>query len=53
MFTEANTEGFTSRELEIMNAALALRIENEEDEKSACDAINNAWKSGATVLDLI
>jgi hypothetical protein len=53
MFTLENTEGFTSEEIIILNAALAIRVERGEDEKVASDKINNAWFSGASVEDLI
>jgi hypothetical protein len=53
MFTEANTEGFTTADLAIMNEALAERMAAGEDEKSASDAINNAWHPGVTVETLI
>jgi hypothetical protein len=52
MFTESNTEGFSTDELETLNAALFVRLTRGEDEKSAADAINNHWVEGATVADL-
>ena len=52
MFTEQNTEGFSTADLEILNAALSARLARGEDEKTASDAINNAWFEGATVADL-
>ena len=53
MFTEENTNGFSADDLEILNAALRIRLDRGEDEKNASDAINNAWIDGATVADLI
>jgi len=53
MFSQDNTEGFTNSELEILNAALKIRLERGEDEQDASDAINNAWVKGAQVEDLI
>lgn len=52
MFTLDNTTGFNASELEIINAALAIRLERGEDRKAASDAINNAWFTGAAVADL-
>jgi hypothetical protein len=52
-FTMDNTENFTAAELATLNKALAIRVARGEDEKSASDAINNAWFDGATVEDLI
>ena len=53
MFTEDNTDGFTAADLAAVNEALAIRMDRGEDEKGACDAINNAWREGATVEALI
>jgi hypothetical protein len=53
MFTQENTEAFTAEEIEILNAALAVRLARDEDENSASDAINNAWHRGATLVELI
>lgn len=53
MFTIENTDGFTAQELEILNAALEIRMARGEGKTAAHDAINNAWVSGATVADLI
>lgn len=53
MFTMDNTEGFTAAELATLNAALKIRMDRGEDEKSARDIINNRWVEGATVEDLI
>lgn len=53
MFTEANTEGFTSAELAIMNDALAALTSDGMDEKSASDAINNAWQSDLTAGEIV
>lgn len=53
MFTMDNTEGFTASELATLNAALKIRMDRGEDEKSASDIINNRWVKGATVEDLI
>lgn len=53
MFTFDNTEGFSAAEIIILNEALNTRLARGEEEKSASDAINNAWFSGATVPDLI
>jgi hypothetical protein len=52
MFTEQNTEGFSTADLETLNAALKARVGRGEDEKSAADAINDAWFEGATVAEL-
>lgn len=53
MFTEDNTSGFTVDEIDTLNAALSIRIVRGESEKSASDAITNAWRVGATVKTLI
>ena len=53
MFTLDNTEGFTENQIDVLNEALEIRIARGEDEKSASDAINNAWFDGATVEDLV
>lgn len=47
-----NTNGYSADELAILNAALVIRMERGEDEKSASDAINNAWVAGADISDL-
>jgi len=62
-FTADNTEGFTSAELGVMNAAFdnvwdQLADADDEDQNyqlkcSLSDAFNNAWIPGATVPDLV
>ena len=52
-FTTDNTNGFSNTDLTMMNDALAIRMARGEDEKTAHDAINNAWFEGATADDLI
>lgn len=44
-FTEDNTEGFTTRELDTMNAALDILAAEgiENDENHVSDFINNAY----------
>lgn len=52
MFTEQNTEDFTTAQLVTLNEALAIRMARGEDEKNASDAVNNAFVDGASVADL-
>lgn len=61
MFTTDNTEGFTARELSIMNAVLATMMADSDPEdtdgyaqweKSVSDAINNSWIEGMDERDL-
>jgi hypothetical protein len=53
MFTMNNTEGFSQTDLDLINEALNIRLERGEDEKSATDKINNAWRLGSELSDLI
>lgn len=53
MFTDNNTDGFTKAELEILNEALAIRVERGEDEQDASDTINDLWQPDATVEELV
>lgn len=53
MFTPDNTEGFTPAELDLLNKALAARMERGEDEKTASDAINNGYCPGIDFGDLV
>jgi|APGre2960657505_1045072.scaffolds.fasta_scaffold280666_3 hypothetical protein len=52
MFTHENTEGFSNADLSLLNIALIFRALRGEDEKNATDAINNAWREGATIKTL-
>lgn len=52
-FSMENTNGFTAEQLLVLNEALAIRVARGEDEKTASDAVNNAWVEGATLEDLI
>lgn len=46
MFTLDNTEGFDQAELDLMNRALRLLVEDGIDEKNASDIVNNNWRGG-------
>jgi len=48
-----NTEGFSQTDLDLINEALNIRLERGEDEKSATDKINNVWRPGTELSDLI
>ena len=54
-WTEDNTEGFTTEELEAMNAAqAALEAEYPDAEpQTIADRLNNAFIPGASVSDLV
>ena len=52
MFTKDNTEGFDD-ELDTLNEALDILTDEGMDEKSASDAINNAWETGLTAEQII
>lgn len=53
MFTIDNTEGFTQADLDLMNRAVRLLMEDGLDEKNAADIVNNNWQeSGNTVASL-
>ncbi len=43
MFTLDNTNGFTQRDIDLMNRAVRLLMEDGIEEKSAMDAVNNNW----------
>lgn len=53
-FREDNTEGFSTEELDIMNAVFS-RLQNwfpGIDQKNIADAINNNWEVGISEDDL-
>lgn len=53
MFTMENTDGFSQSDIDLMNRAVRLLIEDGIDESSACDIVNNNWQeSGNTVASL-
>jgi len=54
MFNESNTEGFTPREIETLNAAFAIVAEEFPDarEHSLFDAITNKWTDGVDAQTL-
>ena len=53
MFTMDNTEGFTQRDLDLMNEALMVLVAEGMDESNASDIINNNWQpAGNTVESL-
>jgi hypothetical protein len=51
MFTMENTEGFTQSEIDLLNAALEIRVSRGEDEKDASDAINNLWQANGNTIE--
>lgn len=51
-YNQDNTEGLSPQELALLNAALAVRLAQGEDEKNSSDAINNAWTDNATIETL-
>jgi hypothetical protein len=53
LFTEANTEGFSTAELAILNDAVSILIASNMDAKSACDAVNNAYQPGTTADNIV
>jgi hypothetical protein len=60
MFTTDNTEGFSHRELAVINQALAILMSHAEGaenadqlEKSYSDLLNNAWHEGTTADALV
>jgi len=48
-YNQDNTEGFAAEQIDLLTAALAIRLARGEDEKNARDAINNAWTDNATI----
>jgi hypothetical protein len=53
MFTLDNTSGFSQADLDLMNRALRLLIEDGVEESNAADIVNNNWQeSGNTVVSL-
>lgn len=53
MFTLDNTEGFTTADLSLLNAALAILAARGIDESNASDIVNNNWTgNGDTVESL-
>jgi len=54
MFTESNTEGFTPRQIETLNAAFAIVADEFPDARdySLFDAINNEWTDGVNAQTL-
>lgn len=59
-FTMDNTQGFSPSDLAVLNRALAILLDDLEDdeqmEKFYSDRLNNAWleeKSKNTVVDLV
>lgn len=51
-YAQDNTEGFSDQDLELLNAALAIRLARGEETKSARDAIAAAWTDDATIETL-
>lgn len=51
MFTLDNTEGFTQADIDLMNKALALLIEQGIKESSAGDIINNNWQPDSNTVE--
>lgn len=53
MFNADNTSGFTGPDLDLMNRALRLLIEDGIDESNASSIVSNNWQeSGNTVASL-
>jgi len=53
MFTLDNSSGFSAADLQLMNQAMRLLIEDGIPEKNAADIVNNNWQeSGNTVATL-
>jgi len=53
MFTLENTSGFSQADIDLMNRAVRLLVEDAVEEYSACDIVNNNWQeSGNTVASL-
>lgn len=52
-FTADNTEGFTAADLTEMNKAAAFLMNNGFDEKSAADAVNNAWQEDLSANEIV
>ncbi len=48
-YNQDNTEGFSVQQIDLLNAALAIRLARGEDIKNASDAITNAWADNATI----
>ena len=43
MFTKENTQGFSASDLELLNKALAVLVNEGVDESYASDIVNNNW----------
>ncbi len=53
MFTADNTEGFTSDDLDLLNRAVRLLMEDGIEENNAVDIVNDNWTgNGDTVASL-
>lgn len=53
MFTMENTQGFNQDELDLMNEALDVLLENGWDEQNASARVNNNWQpTGNTIESL-
>jgi hypothetical protein len=52
MFTMNNTEGFSTADLAVMNAAFTILVDSGMDEKTAHNFICNRWCNAATVDSL-
>lgn len=54
MFNLDNTTGFSAADLELLNRAAEILINDGLDRGNACDVVNNNWlPSGNTVRSLI
>lgn len=51
MFRMDNTEGFTQGDLDLMNEALAIMIDDGVDESNASDIVNNNWQPGGNTVE--
>ena len=55
-FTDSNTDGFTQSDLDVLNAAYEVVMQNAEfeaDTHAYSDGILNAWVEGDTVDTLV
>ena len=54
-WTDDNTEGFTDDELDLLNEAQDILEDRNPDihHSNICDALNNAWRSGITLEELL
>jgi hypothetical protein len=51
MFTTENTTGFSASDLELMNEALSILVDDGMDESNASDIINNNWQEAGNTIE--